>query len=131
MPLGVLLPVLLLAAPPVAERPPDPWMALVGSGLLTLTDTATLPRGRVSFALTLDNRDRDPLGLDFMDGAVAWRVGVARWGEAYGQFILNRSVAVPDTPVHPPPPLDQLVPPGATPPHRPYYSLYSPSPYVD
>jgi hypothetical protein len=40
-------------------------------------------------------------------------------------------VAVPDTPVHPPPPLDQLVPPGATPPRRPYYSLYSPSPYVD
>ena len=53
------------------------------------------------------------------------------WSEAYGQFILNRSVAVPDTPVHPPPPLDQIVPPGATPPRRPYYSLYSPSPYVD
>ena len=44
---------------------------------------------------------------------------------------MNRSVAVPDTPVHPPPPLDQLVPLGTSPPQRPYYSLYSPSPYVD
>ena len=90
-----------------------------------------MPRGRFSFAVTLDNRDRDPLGLDIMDGAVAWRFGVARWGEVYGQFVLNRSVAVPDTPVNPPPPLDQLVPPGTSPPRRPYYSLYSPSPYVD
>ena len=38
-----------------------------------MPDTATLPRGRLSFAVTLDNRDRDPLGLDIMDGAVAWR----------------------------------------------------------
>jgi hypothetical protein len=104
---------------------------MLGSGLLTLQDTATLARGRMSFALTIDNRDRDPLGLDFVDGALAFRAGVTRWSEVYGQFILNRSVAVPDTPVHPPPPLDQIVPPGATPPRRPYYSLYSPSPYVD
>lgn len=124
---------MLLAAPagPAAAEPPDPWAALLGSGLLTLQDTATLPRGRISLAVTIDNRDRDPLGLDFVDGALAFRVGVTRWSEVYGHFILNRSVAVPDTPVHPPPPLDQLVPPGATPPRRPYYSLYSPSPYVD
>jgi hypothetical protein len=131
---GVLALAVVLAqpsAPEPREQPPDPWSALLGSGLLTLADTSTAPRGRVSFALTIDNRDRDPLGLDFVDGAVAWKVGVSRWGEAYGQFVLNRSVAVPDTPVHPPPPLDQLVPPGATPPRRPYYSLYSPAPYVD
>jgi len=132
--LGPLLLVALLAAPAAAPGPaasPDPWSALLGSGLLTLPDTSTLARGRMSFALTIDNRDRDPLGLDFVDGALAFRVGVTKWSEVYGQFILNRSVAVPDTPVHPPPPLDQIVPAGATPPRRPYYSLYSPSPYVD
>jgi hypothetical protein len=134
MDFGPLLVTVLLAAPAppaAAPRPPDPWSALLGSGLLTLHDTATLSPGRFAFALTIDNRDRDPLGLDFVDGAVGWRAGVTKWAEAYGQFILNRSVAVPDTPGHPPPPLDQIVPPGATPPRRPYYSLYSPSPYVD
>jgi len=134
MGLCVLVLAVVLAGPPdptTMAEPPDPWAALLGSGLLTVQDTSTLKRGRMSFALTIDNRDRDPLGLDFVDGAVGWRVGVTRWAEAYGQFILNRSVAVPDTPVHPPPPLDQLVPAGATPPRRPYYSLYSPSPYVD
>jgi hypothetical protein len=129
----VLILLVLLAGPAAADAPrtPDPLSALTGSGLLTLHDTATLTPGRFALGLTIDNRDRDPLGLDFFDGAVAWRAGVTKWSEAYGQFILNRSVAVPDTPVHPPPPLDQLVPPGATPPRRPYYSLYSPSPYVD
>jgi hypothetical protein len=33
--------------------------------------------------------------------------------------------------VLPPPPLDALVPPGTSLPRRPYYSLYSPVPYVD
>lgn len=118
------------ASPSVAE-PRAPWASLTGSGLLTLSDTATLARGRVSLAVTIDNRDRDPLGLDIVDGAIAVRAGVTRWAEAYGQFVLNRSVAVPDTPVNPPPPLDQIVPPGAVAPRRPFYSLYSPSPYLD
>lgn len=127
MALGVLILAAVLAAPadpPTPAEKPDPWASLLGSGLLTVPDTSTLKRGRMSFALTIDNRDRDPLGLDIVDGAVAVRAGVTRWGEAYGHFILNRSVAVPDTPVHPPPPLDQLVPPGAVAPSRPYYSLY-------
>lgn len=134
MVMGVLVLAVILAGPagpPASAETPDPWAALLGSGLLTVQDTSTLKRGRLSFALTIDNRDRDPLGLDIVDGAVAVRAGVTRWAEAYGHFILNRSVAVPDTPVHPPPPLDQLVPPGAVAPRRPYYSLYSPSPYVD
>jgi hypothetical protein len=117
------------AAPAPEVR--DPWSGLLGSGLLTLQDTATLAPGRVGLGLTIDNRDRDPLGLDIVDGAVAVRAGVAGWAEAYGQFVLNRSVAVPDTPVNPPPPLDLLVPPGAEVPARPYYSLYSPAPYLD
>jgi hypothetical protein len=119
------------AGPKATPAEPVPWSGLLGSGLLTLPDTATIRPGRVAFALTIDNRDRDPLGLDIVDGAVTVRAGVTSWAEAYGQFVLNRSVAVPDTPVNPPPPLDQLVPPGATGARRPYYSLYSPSPYLD
>jgi hypothetical protein len=128
-----LCPLLLAAALATTPRPPvvDPWSGLLGSGLLTLQDTATLAPGRVGLGLTIDNRDRDPLGLDIVDGSVAVRAGVTGWAEAYGQFVLNRSVAVPDTPVNPPPPLDLLVPPGAQVPARPYYSLYSPAPYLD
>jgi hypothetical protein len=129
MAMGALVLSAVLASP--TPPAPDPWAALLGSGLLTLQDTATLGRGRVSLGLTIDNRDRDPLGLDIFDGAFAARVGITRWAEAYGQVVVNRSVAVPDTPVNPPPPLDQIVPPGTTPPSRPWYSLYSPSPYVD
>jgi hypothetical protein len=135
MALGAVVLAAVLAGPADGAAPPPPpretWAALLGSGLFTLQDTSTLARGRLSFALTIDNRDRDPLGLDIVDGAVSVRAGLFRWGEAYGQAILNRSVAVPDTPVNPPPPLDQLVPPGASPVRRPYYSLYSPSPYLD
>src|SRR5689334_16341616 len=125
----LLLAVVLAGAPATEVR--DPWSGLLGSGLLTLQDTATLAPGRVGLGLTIDNRDRDPLGLDIVDGAIAVRAGVTGWAEAYGQFVLNRSVAVPDTPVNPPPPLDLLVPPGRQVPARPYYSLYSPAPYLD
>ena len=132
MALGTVVLAAVLAGPATPTPPArDSWAALLGSGLLTVQDTATLEPGRFSFALTIDNRDRDPLGLDIFDGAVAVRAGVTRWAEAYGQFVLNRSVAVPDTPVNPPPPQDQLVPPGTVAPSRPWYSLYSPSPYVD
>ncbi|MET0556020.1 MAG: hypothetical protein ABW221_23475 [Vicinamibacteria bacterium] len=127
----LLCPLLLAAALAAAPRPDvvDPWSGLLGSGLLTLQDTSTLAPGRVGLGLTIDNRDRDPLGLDIVDGAIAVRGGVTGWAEAYGQFVLNRSVAVPDTPVNPPPPLDLLVPAGARVPARPYYSLYAPAPY--
>jgi hypothetical protein len=130
-----MVPCSLLLAAALASAPraevTDPWSGLLGSGLLTLQDTSTLAPGRVGLGLTIDNRDRDPLGLDIVDGAIAVRGGLTGWAEAYGQFVLNRSVAVPDTPVNPPPPLDLLVPPGARVPARPYYSLYSPAPYLD
>jgi len=116
------------AAPPAVTE--TPWPSLLGSGLLTLQDTATLPKGKFMVAFTVDNRDRDPLGLDIFDGALAWNVGLGR-GEFYGNYIFSRGVAVPDTPVLPPPPLDLILLPGAALPQRPYYSLYSPLPYVD
>jgi hypothetical protein len=132
--MGVVLVAMLLAGP--AGPPANPetslsWGALLGSGLFTLQDASTLPPGRFVAGITIDNRDRDPLGLDLVDGAIAWNYGMTRWAEAYGRFIFNRSVAVPDTPVLPPPPLDQIVAPGMSPPRRPYYSVYPPTPYVD
>ena len=98
---------MLLAAPtpsPAPSETPLTWGALVGSGLFTIPDTSTLPRGRFVAGVTIDNRDRDPLGLDLMDGAIAWNYGLTGRSEVYGRFIFNRSVAVPDTPVLPPPP---------------------------
>ncbi len=128
--MGALLVAVLLAGPAGTEAH-QPFAGLLGSGLLTLHDTATLLPGKFTVAFTVDNRDRDPLGLDLVDGAVAWNMGVTRWAEFYGHHVFSRSVAVPDTPVLPPPPLDAIVPPYTSLPRRPYYSLYSPTPYVD
>jgi hypothetical protein len=58
-------------------------------------------------------------------------VGITSWAELYGHHVFSRSVAVPDTPVLPPPPLDAILPPGTSLPRRPIYSVYSPVPYVD
>jgi len=134
MGLGVVFVAILLAGPggsPASSEAPLTWGALVGSGLFTIPDTSTLPRGRFVAGVTIDNRDRDPLGLDLVDGAIAWNYGLTGWSEAYGRFIFNRSVAVPDTPVLPPPPLDEILAPGTTAPRRPFYSVYPPTPYVD
>jgi hypothetical protein len=131
---AVLLVGILLAAPAtnaVPQPTPQPWPSLLGSGLLTLQDAATLPPGHFTVALTVDNKDRDPLGLDLVDGAFTLNLGVTPWAELYMEHVFSRSVAVPDTPVLPPPPLDVLVAPGMPVPSRPYYSLYSPVPYVD
>jgi hypothetical protein len=122
----------LWALPPgPAPEPPRPSPSLLGSGLITLQDTSTVPPGHFGVALTIDNRDRDPLGLDLVDGAVAWSMGVTRRLEFYGHHVFRRAVAVPDTPVLPPPPLDLILAPGAPAPPRPYYALYPPVPYVD
>ena len=115
MGMDVVLVAILLAGPagsPAPSETPLTWGALVGSGLFTIPDTSTLPRGRFVAGVTIDNRDRDPLGLDLMDGAIAWNYGLTGRSEVYGRFIFNRSVAVPDTPVLPPPPLDQILAPG-------------------
>jgi hypothetical protein len=137
---SVLFLALLLAGPATADTPapappasdaPDTWPALLGSGLVTLQDVSTLPRGRFTLNITVDNRDRDPLGLDLVDGSLTMNVGVTSWAELYGRHVFSRGVAVPDTPVLPPPPLDAILPPGTSLPRRPFYSLYSPVPYVD
>lgn len=135
--------VLLLCAPepaPLEESTPEearprpseePWASLAGSGLLTLSDTATLAPGRFTVGLALDNRDRDPLGLDLFDYSATWAVGVTPHLELFGHHVFSRVVSLPELPALPPPPLDLIVARRARVPSRPYYSLYSPVPYVN
>jgi hypothetical protein len=108
----------------------DPSPSLSGSGLLTLPDTATLAPGRFTVGLALDNRDRDPLGLDFFDYAVAWGAGLGGNTETYGRWVASRVVSLPELPVLPPPPLDLVVMSGPVPP-RPYYAIHPAAPYVN
>jgi hypothetical protein len=118
--------------PPVSAQPPPGWIGLHGSGLFTLPDTQTLPPGRFVAGITVDNRDRDPLGLDLLDGAVAWSAGLGTRLEAYGKIVASRVVTVPGRVLPlPPPPVDLIVPAAMTPPRRPYYPLFSLTPYVN
>jgi len=126
-PLLLLLP-LLCAAPPAPAGDPRP--SLAGSGLLTLPETATLAPGRFTLGVALDNRDRDPLGLDFFDYSVTWSAGLAARMETYGRWVLSRVASLPEPPALPPPPLDLIVSSGP-PPSRPYYALYPAAPYVN
>ena len=120
---------------PVPEPPPSPAPALAGTGLLTLADTRTLPRGRFTAALTLHNRDRDPLGIDVFDYALSASAGLGRRSEAYASAVFSRVVVVPDAgqtwPALPPPPLDLVVPHTRSVPSRPYYSITPPFPYAN
>jgi hypothetical protein len=119
--------VLLAVSPVMAED----RLSLAGSGLILFPDTRTLDRGRAAVAFTLDNRDRDPLGLDVLDGAVAFQVGLAARWEAYGRAVLSRVVSMPEAPALPPPPLDLIVAAPDRVPPRPHYALYAPMPYVN
>ncbi|MBI3932962.1 MAG: hypothetical protein HY317_06070 [Acidobacteria bacterium] len=126
-----LLPlVAALLASGSAASADDPGVSLTGSGILTLPDTTTLAPGRLTVALTLDNHDRDPLGLDIFDYAVAFGVGVTSRLEAYGRHVASRVVSLPERPILPPPPLDLVVAGGAAPPPGAIHSFYAPAPYV-
>jgi len=107
------------------------WPSLRGSGLITLPDAGVLGRGRVLAGLSVNNRDRDPLGLDVLDGSVIAAAGLGAGLEVYAEAVLSRVVAMPELPVLPPPPLDLVVAPGAAAPARPHYALYAPVPYVN
>jgi hypothetical protein len=120
---------------PRATHPPLPASSLLGSGLLTLPDTRTMPRGRVNVATTLHNRDRDPLGLDVFDYSLAVTVGITPHIEAYGRGVFSRVVVLPDFshtwPALPPPPLDLVMPDGTRPPARPYYAMAPAFPFIN
>jgi hypothetical protein len=107
------------------------WPTPAGSGLFTLPGADTLRPGGVSVAASFDNRDRDPLGLDLLDGAGAVTVGIGARAEAYGHAVFSRVVAMPEPPALPPAPLDLVAVPGAALPAGPHHSYYSVAPYVD
>jgi hypothetical protein len=104
--------------------------SLPGSGLFTLPDASTLAPGRFTLGLALDNRDRDPLGLDLFDYSLAWTAGVTRRMETYGRWTFSRVASLPEAPVLPPPHLDLVVVSGAAP-ERPHYAIQPLVPYVN
>jgi hypothetical protein len=112
-----------------------PAPSLLGSGLLTLQDTRTLPRGRFTAGPTLYNRDRDPLGIDVFDYSLALNAGVTARLEAFARTVFSRVVVVPDIgqtwPALPPPPLDLVLPEAMAPPPRPYYAIAPPFPFAN
>src|SRR5688500_13564176 len=136
--------VLLLAAavpspsPSPSPEPPEaviPPPSLLGTGLLTLHDTRTLPRRRFVVGPTLNNRDRDPLGIDIFDYGIAASLGITSRIEAYGSFVYSRVVVVPDQsqtwPALPPPPLDLVLPDAMAAPEGPYYAIVPTFPYAN
>jgi hypothetical protein len=106
------------------------WPSLSGSGLISLPDTSTLPRGRVNLAAGIDNRDRDPLKMDVLDFDAVWTIGVARGWETYGRAALSRAITVSPRQALFPAPIDLVLPEGAPVPERPYYPIYSAFPYI-
>ena len=125
----------LIGGPAPETDLPLPSPSLLGTGLLTLPDTRTLPRRRYTIATTLHNRDRDPLGIDVFDYAVAFAAGVTPRIETYGSAVFSRVVVVPDFshtwPALPPPPLDLVLPEAMAVPERPYYAIAPTFPYAN
>jgi hypothetical protein len=120
------------AAPRAQSEPRHAWLGLSGSGLFTLPDIRTMAPGDFVVGLSVDNRDRDPLGIDLLDGALAWNVGLTPRLETFGRLVASRVVTVPGRRLPlPPPPLDLIVPSSMEPPRRPYYPLFSLTPYVN
>jgi hypothetical protein len=107
------------------------WPSVAGSGFFTLADARTLAPGRVLLGAAVDNRDRDPLGIDLLDLSATFAAGLSPRLELYGAGVVSRVTAMPETPALPPPPLDLVVGPGATAPPRPYYSVLWTVPYVN
>jgi hypothetical protein len=122
----------LTARTAAAQAPEDDqWLSLRGSGLLTLPAATVLERGGVLAGVGVNNRDRDPLGLDVLDGSVLFAAGLGAGLEAYGEAVLSRVAAMPELPTLPPPPLDIVVAPGGAVPARPHYAVFAPVPYVN
>jgi hypothetical protein len=78
-----------------------------------------------------EERDRDPLGLDLLDGQVSWSLGLPGRVEVSGNVVLSRVTSMPERPTLPPPPLDVVVVAPARDPVRPFYALYGPVPYAN
>jgi hypothetical protein len=100
-----------------------------GPALLAVQEAGALPPGRFELAFLLDNYDRDPLGIDVVDGSMSFRLGVARRLELYAAYQITRSVSTPGADPVPSPPLDVVVLDGRVP-DDPYRAMYWPLPYL-
>ena len=78
--MSVLLSLLLMLQAPKGE----PWLGLAGSGTLTLPGAATAAPGKLAAATSVDNRDRDPLGIDVFDGRIDFTLGV--WPRVFNAY---------------------------------------------
>src|SRR5712692_2376808 len=113
-----------------SDEAQEAWPSLTGSGLFSLPDTSTLRPRRLDVSVTVDNQDRDPIRLDSLDLSAAWTYGIKSRLETYGHAVVSRAVALADRPTLFPPPVDIVLPRGASIPNRPYYTVYEPFPYV-
>jgi hypothetical protein len=100
-----------------------------GRTLLSTREAGVLPLGRFEVGFLLDNYDRDPLGLDIVDGSVSLRLGVGRGVELGLTHQVTRSVSSPGAHPVPPPPLDIVAVDGKLP-RDPYRAMYWPMPYL-
>jgi len=103
--------------------------AASGSLLLSVREAGILPPRHFEASFLLDNYDRDPLGVDVVDGTVALRLGLLNRLEAYFGYQITRSVSTPGAHPVPSPPLD-IVLLGGSPPTHPYRAMYWPMPYL-
>jgi len=103
--------------------------ASLDGSMLTVQEAGVLSPGVFELGLLVDNYDRDPLGIDVVDGGVAWRVGVVRPLELHFGYQLTRSVSSPGSHPVPSPPLDIVVLDGGLP-ADPYRAMYWPMPYL-
>jgi hypothetical protein len=97
--------------------------------MLSVREAGVLPPGTFEASGWLDNYDRDPLGLDIVDGTVGLRLGVVTRLEVYFGYQITRSVSSPGSHPVPSPPLDVVALTGGAPAH-PYRAMYWPMPYL-
>jgi len=109
--------------PTAASRGP------VGEAVLVVREAGVLPPGQFEVGFGLDNYDRDPLGIDVVDGTVSMRLGVVRRLELGLSYEITRSVSSPGALPVPSPPLDVVVLDGPVP-EAPYRAMYWPMPYL-
>jgi len=97
--------------------------------MLSVLEAGILEPGEFDVAFHLDNYDRDPLGIDVVDGSFSFRVGVVKRLELFMGYQITRSVSSPGSHPVPSPPLDIVVM-GGEPPRDPYRAMYWPMPYL-
>ena len=117
------------AAAPQRQDSPESSGDSLSAAMLSVQEAGVLRPGLFEVAFLVDNYDRDPLGIDVVDGVVSCRLGVARGLELDLGYQITRSVSSPGAHPVPPPPLDIVVASG-NPPVGAYRSMYWPMPYL-